>query len=423
MDLTSSTLEYGAGLLAFLSVCATLWLWPRLARRGLRRVLGRLALIGASQLSLVLLAALLLNSYGDFYPTWTDLVGGGNTTVTLGRVAGTGGTGGSEEQVADLGSRLVLPTRLGPLQRRAELPSGPPQRNGRFGAVTLVGERTGYRQQAYVYLPPQYFQAAYQHVDFPVLTSYVGYPGSIQTMVDRLRMPQIAAAMMQDGQMQPTILVIISQTVAPPRDTDCINAPGGPQAETYLAQEVPAALRSAYRVERDPRGWGLTGVSEGATCALEYTLRHPGTFGVAASLGGEYWEYETSTTGVLFGPQGPARDALLNSYNLIWRLQHLPVPDVRVLVATTAHGEHDYKATQRFIHTAKPPLQITPLVLSSGGHNYGTWSLELEPALAWLGQQLNPPTAAPAPLPTAAHAPRTASRTVPTVPQVVAVPG
>ncbi|MFC1404511.1 MULTISPECIES: esterase family protein [Streptacidiphilus] len=419
MDLTSSTLEYGAGLLTFLSVCATLWLWPRLARRGLRRILGRLALIGASQLSLVLLAALLLNSYGDFYPTWTDLVGGGNQTVTLGRVQG--GAGGSEEQVSDLGSRLVLPSRLGPLQRSDELPSGPPQRNGRFSAVTLVGERTGYRQQAYVYLPPQYFQPAYRHVDFPVLTSYVGYPGSIQTMVDRLRMPQIAAGMMQDGQMQPTIMVIVSQTVAPPRDTDCINAPGGPQAETYLTQDVPAALRSAYRVERDPRGWGLTGVSEGATCALENTLRHPGTFGVAASLGGEYWEYETSTTGVLFGPPGPVRDALLNSYNLVWRLQHLPVPDVRVLVATTAHGEHDYKGTQLFVRAAKAPLQITPLVLSSGGHNYTTWSLELEPALAWLGQQLNPPTAAPAPAPAAT--PSTVPSSPITVPSLTAVPG
>jgi enterochelin esterase-like enzyme len=416
MDLTSSTLEYGAGLLTILSVGATLWLWPRLARPGLRRVAARLVLILASQLSLVLLAALLLNAYGDFYPTWTDLVGGGNATVTLGRVSG-GGSGGSEEQVSDLGSRLVVPAPVGALQRRAELPSGPPQRNGRFSAVTVVGERTGYRQPAYVYLPPQYFQSAYQHVDFPVLTSYVGYPGSIQTMVDRLRMPQIAARMMQDGQMQPTILVIISQTVAPPRDTDCINAPdGGPQAETYLTQDVPAALRSAYRVERDPRGWGLTGVSEGATCALENTLRHPGVFGVAASLGGEYWEYETSTTGVLFGPRGPARDALLNSYNLVWRLQHLPVPDVRVLVATTAHGEHDYKGTQLFVQAAKAPLQITPLVLSSGGHNYSTWSLELEPALAWLGQQLNPPTATPV-------VPAPAPRTVANVPSLIAVPG
>jgi hypothetical protein len=87
-----------------------------------------------------------------------------------------------------------------------------------------------------------------------------------------------------------------------------------------------------------------------------------------------------------------------------------------VLVATTAHGEHDYKGTQLFVHTAKAPLQITPLVLSSGGHNYSTWSLELEPALAWVGQQLNPPTAAPA-------VPAPAPRTVPDVPSLVAVPG
>ena len=120
-------------------------------------------------------------------------------------------------------------------------------------------------------------------------------------------------------------------------------------------------------------------------------MRHPDMFGVAVSLGGEYRDYDDGQTGDLFGPEGPARDELLAGYNLLWRLDHLPPPDIRVLVATTAHGERDYASTEQFIHAVRPPMQVTPMVLSSGGHNFTTWNLELAPALTWLSSQLLPP--------------------------------
>ncbi|MFC1430860.1 alpha/beta hydrolase [Streptacidiphilus sp. N1-3] len=385
MDLTSSRLEYAAGLLTLVCVCATVWLWPRLARRGVHWIAARLGMILASQLSVVLLVALMLNSYGDFYPTWHDLVGGSDGTVTIGRASG-------EEQAASLhGSKLVLAADSAALRRQPGLPQGPADQVGRYDAVTVVGTRSGISQQAYVYLPPQYFQARFQHTAFPVLTSYVGYPGSIQGVLAVLKLQQGAAKQMAAGRMQATVVVLISQTVAPPRDTDCVDVVGGPKVETYLSGDYRAALRSAYRVRPEPGAWGLIGFSEGGTCALETTMRHPDMFGAAVSLGGEYSDYETGQTGTLFGPAGPARTSLLNSYNLLWRLRNLAAPNVKVLVATTAHGERDYPATEEFLRLVRPPMQATPMVLSSGGHNFTTWQLELGPALTWISRQLLPP--------------------------------
>ena len=386
MDLTSDKLEYAAGALTVVCVGTTLWLWPRLARRGVRWVAARLSMIVASQLSVVLLVTLMLNSYGDFYPTWHDLTGGGGETVTIGSTTGDAATG------AELsGSRLVRSADPAGLRKQPDLVGGPAAEVGRYSAVTIVGERSGIEQQAYVYLPPEYFQPAFQHTAFPVLTSYVGYPGSIQGVMARLKLPQTAARLMTTGRMEAAIVVLISQTVAPPRDTDCVDAVGGPQVETYLTSDYQTAMRSAYRVRKEPAGWGLIGFSEGGTCALEAAMRHPGMFGVAVSLGGEYRDYENGQTGTLFGPGGPARDKLLASYNLVWRLGHLPPPDIRVMVATTAHGERDYASTEQFIHAVKPPMEVTPLVLSSGGHNFTTWGLELTPALTWMSGQLLPP--------------------------------
>lgn len=405
MDLTSSRLEYAAGALTLVCVCATVWLWPRLARSGLHWIAARLGMIVASQLSVVLLVALMLNSYGDFYPTWQDLAGGNDETVTIGRTSG-------EEQAGLRSSSLVLAADAPALEQQPGLPDGPPDKVGHYGAVTIVGRHSGLRQQAFVYLPPAYFQPAYQHSGFPVLTSYVGYPGSIQGVLSVLKLQQTAAEQMAAGRMKPTIVVLISQTVAPPRDTDCVDVVGGPQVETFLTGDYQAALRSAYRVRPEPAAWGLIGFSEGGTCALEAALRHPGMFGAAVSLGGEFSDYETGQTGTLFGPKGPARDKLVNGYNLMWRLKHLPAPDVRVLVATTAHGERDYTGTEQFMSLAKPPLEVTPMVLSSGGHNFRTWAVELKPALAWLGRQLLPPGPAATSTPSSptGAAPRTAAR-------------
>jgi len=398
MDLTSSSLLDAVIALTVVSVALTVWLWPRLARRGVLWILARLGMILMSQLSLVLVVALMINSYGDFYPTWDDLVGGGgNQQVAFGQTAG---ADNGTTTVGAGAAGLITNDATSDLSRWHDLPSGPSDQVGQTLAVHIHGRRSKIDDRAFIYLPPQYFQPAYAHTAFPVITSYTGFPGMIETVMDHLGMIQQFAKMEQNGQVQPTILVLMSQNVTMPRDNDCMNIPHGDQVETFLTTDYLAAMRATYRVTSDPHGWGLEGYSEGGTCALVLAMRYPQYFTVVGDLGGDYADVEDSQTGNLFGPKGsPARAQLLNEYNMEWRLKHLPAPDIQVALATTSK-ESDYKATEQFLGYVKAPMSAQAMVLKNGGHNFSTWSQEQGPTLIWMSEHMSPPVEQVPPAPT-----------------------
>jgi len=394
MDLMSSSLLDAVIALTVVSVALTLWLWPRLARRGVLWIMARLGMILLSQISLVLVVALMINSYGDFYPTWGDLVGGGNQQVAFGQ---TTGAADGNTAVSSRPDGLITLDSSSDLGRYRDLPSGPADQVGQTTSVHIHGLHTRISDHAFVYLPPQYFQPAYAHTDFPVITSYTGFPGEIETSMDHLKTIQQFASLEQDGQVQPTIMVLISQNVTEPRDNDCLNLPHGAQVQTFLTTDYVAAVKATYRVTGNPRGWGLEGYSEGGTCALENAMRYPKLFSVVGDLGGDYADVEDSQTGNLFGPKGSAaRTALLNQYNLGWRLQHLAAPDIQVLLATSMK-ESDYKSTEQFLREVKAPMSATQMFLKTGGHNFGTWNQEQGPTMIWMSEHMSPPVAETSP--------------------------
>ncbi len=82
-----------------------------------------------------------------------------------------------------------------------------------------------------------------------------GYPGTASALVDKLRYPRTAHELAGAGRMRPMILVMLRPTVAPPRDTECVDVPGGPQTESFFAKDLPEAVSSHYRVNKG-RGAG-----------------------------------------------------------------------------------------------------------------------------------------------------------------------
>jgi enterochelin esterase-like enzyme len=256
--------------------------------------------------------------------------------------------------------------------------------------VKVIGRRTGVVDPAFVYLPPQYFQKAYQRQRFPVIVALSGYPGSIFNLAQYLRVSQTAGALQKSGRMQPTVMVMIRPTIAPPRDTECVDVPGGPQTETFLARDLPDALKSAYRVGHDAGAWGVMGYSSGGTCALQLAMRDPQVYTTAAALSPDYKVKDDATTGNLFG-DGPDRTERINGHDLMWRLKHLPAPEVSVLVAESKHGERGYPQTQAFIKAVRAPMRVASILPEHGSHNFPTWVQEMPPALTWMNQQLTFP--------------------------------
>ncbi|GLW55198.1 alpha/beta hydrolase [Kitasatospora phosalacinea] len=386
MELTSRTLVYALAAVAAAALLGTLWLWPRLARQRLLPVLARLGLLTLTQASALAVLLLSVNNAYGFYSSWNDLLHPGGAPLALVAAKSPG--------AAPEAGRLVVPTDEGGLETvRDVLPAGTPEEVGRVDSVRITGTASGLSDQVFVYLPPEYFNPRYARERFPVLLALAGYPGPSLHLVEGLRLPRTASELQRSGEMAPTVIVMARPTVAPPRNTECVDVPGGPQAETWFAADVPAALRSAYRVSRSADSWGVFGYSTGGSCALRLAMRHPDAYRNAAGMHADYTVPDDRwTDGDLFrGDRAAAQQS-----DLDWRLKNLPAPRADLLLVST-EAEDDFPATQRFLADARqvsaahPELQVDSVFLPDGGHSFETWRRELPATLEWLSDHLDPP--------------------------------
>lgn len=371
MGLTSNKVLALAVLLAVLLFIGTIWLWPRLARRSWKAVTGRVGLLVATQLAIFASVGLAANQSFGFYATWADLFGQETGQgVVVDHDPGKGGSG----PLKVVGNQTV------------NVPGGgTPRIGGQIQKVEVRGEHSRIGSPAYVYLPPEYFQPQYKNRKFPASVVLTGYPGTAEALIKGLHYPQTAHGLAKDGKMQPMILVMLRPTVAPPRDTECVDIPGGPQAETFFAKDLPTAISSHYRVGAKADNWGIIGDSTGGYCALKLAMHHPDVYAAGAGLSGYYKAAQDVTTGDLFhGNKG-----LENRANLMWYLDHMPPPKTSLLVTTSKQGEGNYKDTLKFIGKVKPPTRVSSITLDSGGHNFNTWRREIPPTLEWISGRLS----------------------------------
>ncbi|MER5733052.1 alpha/beta hydrolase-fold protein [Streptomyces sp. NPDC002138] len=345
-------------------VAAVWWAWPRLSGPGRRAVLGRIGLQLALTLTTGLPLLLAVNGAYGFYSSWHDI-------LALSRDEPVAAARGTAER-----GLIVSGTHSWRYGGSAD-----PAVIGRIDAVTVRGARSGLNGQAYVHLPPEYLRASpAERERFPVVLALSGFPSTTGVLIDLFRYPQVALDAVRAGAMRPAVLVMMTPTVAPPRDTECVDVPGGPQVETFFARDLPEAVAAHYGLTRDPRGWGVMGNSVGGYCALKLALRAPDAYRAAAGLSASYQAARDDETGDLFG--GDA--ALRRENDLLWRLRSLPQPPVSLLVASSRKGEKQYPQTREFIGAVRAPARVSSIVLDSGGHNYETWNREVPSALQWL---------------------------------------
>ncbi|MER6527803.1 alpha/beta hydrolase-fold protein [Streptomyces sp. NPDC001508] len=371
MGLTSDKVLALAVGFAVLLFAGTVWVWPRLARTTWRAVSGRIALLLATQVALFASLGVAANQAFGFYAGWADLFG----QETEQGVVVDHAAGGHAGPLRVVGTARV-PGVSGSL----------PQTAGEVQRVSVVGRTTHLATPAYVYLPPEYFQPRYRTRTFPAVVVLTGYPGTARSLVDKLHYPRTAQQLAEDGRAQPMILVMLRPTVAPPRDTECVDVPGGPRAETFFARDLPDAVRAHYRVGQKPDSWGIVGDSTGGYCALKLAMHHPDVYAAGAGLSPYYKAPVDPTTGDLFHGDKELR----NRADLRWFLAHEPAPDTSLLVSSSKVGETNYKATREFIRrvVATRLTRISSIILDSGGHNFNTWRREIPGTLQWLSRRL-----------------------------------
>lgn len=368
MGLTSSKVLWLAVVLAVVLFAVTVVLWPRLARGGWRSVVGRVGLLLVTQVVLFAAVGLAANRSFLFYGSWADLFG---QEQDMGVVVD---HGAGSKDVRVVGTRAL------------DVPGGGrPAVGGQIQQVVVAGDRSGIVSPAYVYLPPEYFQPRYAKRTFPAAVVLTGYPGTAENLIKGLKYPKTAHLQAKEGRMQPMVLVMLRPTVAPPRDTECVDVPGGPKTETFFAEDLPRAVSETYRVGTKPRNWGFMGNSTGGYCALKIALRHPDRFSAGAGFSAYYRAAEDVTTGDLFHGD----EALRRRSDLLWSLDHLPQGESSFLVTTSKRGEDNLKGTREFVRKVKSPAKVSSITLESGGHNFNTWNREIPPGLVWMGGKLS----------------------------------
>ncbi|MFF4989859.1 alpha/beta hydrolase [Streptosporangium saharense] len=372
MGITAVGLQVLLGLLAVVALVASVWAWPLLGGRTWRSVLGRVGVLAGNQVLTLAALGLVANAYFGFYGSWSDLLG------TDDAAAPPIVTGGGQPAASGRPGHGV--TEVGQVAL-------PPGTAGRLEQVVISGGETGISSPGYVYLPREYFEKKYAERRFPVILALTGYPGDARNLITRLNLPATASRAVTAKRMPPTIMVLMRPTVVPPRDTECVDVPGGPQAETYFTRDLRAAVAATYRTGLDAQSWGVFGGSTGGYCALKMSMRHPEAFSAAVSLSGYFRTAIDMTTGDLFGGSARLRD----ENDLMWRLRNLPIPPVSVLVTSSEKGESDYADTRAFLALARDPMRAASLILPSGGHNFNTWNREIPQVLPWLGNQLHTP--------------------------------
>jgi enterochelin esterase-like enzyme len=258
---------------------------------------------------------------------------------------------------------------------------------GRLERVVLPGRRSGITRPALVYLPPQYFQARYHRIRFPVVELLHGTPGSPTSWVVHLDVVRLVDALISRHLIGPMVLVMPTMSVGR-HFQECVNAPGALD-DTYITQDVRTAVEARFRVSHVPAEWGIAGYSSGGYCAANLAMRHRGSFGAAGIMDG------------YFRPQdGPAAAAL--HYNPVAEAANNPIRLAAMLPAgasplpafwmSAGTGNAADLAGAKAFAAALHGIERVPLFLEpNAGHNFYAWAPALPHVFPWLWEQLAPP--------------------------------
>jgi enterochelin esterase-like enzyme len=347
--------------------------WLAVAQQVVFRVLAAcLAFIPA-----MMFGVAAVNKYYDYYQNWnaavSDLTGQSAQTTQLPSTdSGTGVKFGSllgnavdpsVAATAGLTVRLSVPGRLSHITRTV-----------------------------YVYLPPQYFQKAYRNYRFPAVELIHGFPGTPLDWITVVGITTTLQDLVSNGLAKPVVLVMPDANGGRAISLQCLNQFHGPQDATYLAEDLPAYIAHALRVQPPGLAWGIAGYSEGGFCAANLGLKYGKEFGFAGVLSG-YFAPLANQIG------RPPR--LVDPFGGNARLRQANTPDDLVdslpggtriaqfwLGAGTA-DHADLKAAmffQQLLQIRQP--QVILKTVPGGGHTMITWRALIPPMLEWMTPQL-----------------------------------
>ena len=262
------------------------------------------------------------------------------------------------------------------------------QQQGYTLRLMVTGQHSRITRVVYVYLPPQYFQPAYQAYRFPVIELIHGQPGKPQDWITVVGVTHAFDQLLEEKRAQPAVLVMPDANGGANISLQCLNQVGGPQDLTYLAVDLPAQITRVVRVLPPGLAWGVAGYSEGGFCAANMALRYPHRYGFAGVLSGYFTPLDNQLA-------EPARLVSPFGGNSRWQEENTPLDEIgqlpagavipRFWLAAGTGDRQDVANAGRFWQELRPRQAGVPLTLTPGsGHNMTTWRAEVPSMLTWM---------------------------------------
>ena len=359
--------------------------WMALARQMVFRVLAAcLAFIPA-----MLFGVAAVNKYYDYYQTWgaaaSDLGGQGSSQVAT----ATSVNRASAAQIsAILGSRVNIRTAAA---------------HGQTIRLTVRGKSSHLSRTVFVYLPPQYFRAAFSGYRFPVIELLPGFPGSPADWINVVGITAAYSTLLGDGAaVKPAVLVMPDANGGRRISLQCLNVRHGPQDATFLAHDLPEYLPSILRVQPQGPAWGIAGYSEGGYCTANLALVYRLRYGAAGVMSGYFTPSDDQLGNPVHtvNPFGHDLHARRTNTPLL-RITRLPV-SARIPQFWLGVGGKDISGLraarqfQRLVLARQPGVQLN--VVPGGGHTMATWRALVPSLLEWMTPLLTQASQHPVPV-------------------------
>lgn len=174
----------------------------------------------------------------------------------------------------------------------------------------------GAKKDCRVYFPESYDKPEGRDRRYPVIVFLHGWPGSEGNWPGQGHAIESLDEMIAAGEI-PEVLALF------PDGGGCgflgrsiwLNAANGrSNMEDFVVRDLVAWADSTLRTRPGPRWRASVGLSDGATAALNFTLRHPDVFGGGGGLSGDYRLEKDLTSGGIFGAE-PGASALRSEYS------------------------------------------------------------------------------------------------------------
>jgi S-formylglutathione hydrolase FrmB len=233
-------------------------------------------------------------------------------------------------------------------------------------------------------LPPAYF--ADPQPQLPVLVLLAGEPGTPQDWLTAGKLVHIMDRFAADHRGLAPVVVVPDATGSQFGDPLCVDSRRG-NADTYLAKDVPAWVKTHLSVDPDPQSWAIAGVSYGGTCALQLATNHPDVYPTFLDISG-------SAEPSLGDRPRTVADAFGGDQAAFIRVNPLDLLRTRRYRGSAAAivvgaGDRDTKSDAHLVYAATRAAGMTSHYIElPGSHDWRLFSAALAHELPWLAQRI-----------------------------------